>query len=87
MERLAELRAQGYIVGTCSDREPADQLETMRALGFTPDFCIPKEMLGTAGELLDGARLIHVGDDEERDRRIAQENGWTHLWPHEHNSI
>lgn len=87
VDRLRELRAGGYIVGTCSDRDPSDQLETMERLGFTPDFCIPKELLGAAGKLLDGARLTHVGDDDRRDRRIAQESGWEHLWPWEHSGL
>ena len=87
IRRLGELQEEGYIVGTCSDREPSDQLQTMEKLGFTPDFCIPKELLNAARMLLDGASLTHVGDDERRDRQMAERNGWQHLWPWEHGRL
>ena len=83
VQRLQQLQHQGAIVGTCSDREPSDQRLSMQALGFSPDFCIPKEMLDHTARLLPATSLIHVGDDELRDRKIALQSGWTHLWPSE----
>ena len=82
-EEISRLQGLGYIVGTCSDREPSDQRRTLEALGQEPHFCIPKEMLGWARELLPADLHLHVGDDRERDRRIALESGWDHLWPGE----
>ena len=81
--RLQELQQQGAVVGTCSDRTPSEQRAAMRKLGFTPDFCIPKEMLRHLAKLLPEAALTHVGDDEMRDRKPALDAGWRHLWPQE----
>ena len=81
ISRLHHLRGCGAIVGTCSDREPSNQRNTMQDLGFSPDFCIPKEMLSTLRRLFPDAKLIHVGDDAQRDRQIAQECGVEHRWP------
>lgn len=80
---LHELQQHGCIVGSCSDREPSEQRAVLSALGFNPDFCIPKEMLRHLAQLLPDAQLTHVGDDELRDRRPALAAGWRHLWPHE----
>ena len=87
IQRLKDLQAEGYIVGTCSDREPSDQRQVMEGLGFAPDFCIPKELLGAARMLLDGASLVHVGDDDQRDRKMAELGRWQHLWPWEHGRL
>ena len=78
---IGDLQEQGYIVGTCSDREPSDQRKTLLALGQEPHFCIPKEMLGWAKELLPAELHLHIGDDERRDRRMAESSGWSHQWP------
>ena len=80
---LRHLQTTGHIVGTCSDREPSNQRDEMQRLGFSPDFCIPKELLDITGKLLPGARLVHVGDDDARDREIAERGGWIHRWPWE----
>lgn len=81
IQRLIDLQQQGHVVGTCSDREPSDQREAIRQAGLIPDFSIPKELLKHLGEMLPGARMQHVGDDAERDRRIALQSGWEHRWP------
>ena len=83
ISRLHQLQGNGAIVGTCSDREPSDQRSAMQALGFTPDFCIPKELLSTLKQLLPGANIIHVGDDARRDRDIAAACQVEHRWPAE----
>ena len=82
IERLKELQAYGYVVGTCSDRAPSDQWEIMVALGFYPNFCISKEELHIAALSLD-YHIIHVGDDEQRDKMIATNAGCDFLWPYE----
>ena len=78
---ITQLQQLGYIVGTCSDREPSDQRITLRVLGQEPDFCIPKEMLAWTKALLPGQQHRHVGDDRQRDRDVAQQAGWAHQWP------
>ena len=83
IDRLKHLQKQGALVGTCSDRPPSNQRRAMRELGFEPDFAIPKELLERLGRMMAGARLIHVGDDADRDRKIAVAAGWDHLWPQE----
>ena len=80
---ISELQQLGYVVGTCSDREPDDQKKTLQATGQEPHFCIPKEMLGWVKVLIPGERHLHVGDDQKRDRDIAHATGWEHRWPHE----
>lgn len=80
---ISRLQQLGYIVGTCSDREPTDQRETLAALGQQPDFYIPKEMLAWAKKLLPGESHLHVGDDQRRDRDIAHQAGFRHQWPQE----
>ena len=82
-EELLRLKAEGWVVGTCSDREPTGQQALMESLGITPDFCIPKELLDQARRLLPGAELFHIGDDPKRDRDIAHKSGWQHRWPAE----
>ena len=42
---ISRLKRLGYIVGTCSDREPSDQLRLMETLGQHPHFAIPNEHL------------------------------------------
>ena len=83
VSRPKELQANGAIVGTCSDREPSGQRRSMESMGFSPDFCIPKEMLRTLAQLMKDANIVHVGDDERRDRRIALQCGVAHRWPSE----
>lgn len=78
MTRLQQL---GYIVGTCSDREPTDQRETLAELGQNPQFCIPKEMLTWVKQIIPGQTHLHIGDDLRRDRDIAEKAGWQHQWP------
>ena len=80
-EKVSELQSLGYIVGTCSDREPSDQKQTLNALGQEPDFCIPKEMLTWARHLIPAETHLHIGDDDRRDREIALRSGWEHQWP------
>ena len=80
---LSRLQAEGWIVGTCSDRDPSDQQAVMYQAGVKPDFCIPKELLSWARRLLPGAELNHTGDDAQRDRAIAEASGWQHQWPWE----
>ena len=72
---------QGYVVGTCSDRLPSDQLATLKWFGEQPDFCIPKEMLVWVKRVLPGEAHLHVGDDPARDRAIALAAGWEHQYP------
>ena len=81
---ISRLQRLGYIVGTCSDREPSDQLRLMETLGQNPDFAIPKELLAWARRLLPGSRHLHMGDDPQRDRDIALEGGWTYQTPGEY---
>ena len=80
-QKITDLQSMGYIVGTCSDRNPSDQLATMQQLGQEPNFCVPKEMLGWVKKLLPGPYHLHVGDDRERDQKIAAQAGWEHQWP------
>ena len=80
---ISELQEMGYVVGTCSDREPSNQINVLRHLGQQPHFCIPKELLAWTKLLLPGAFHLHVGDDRERDRRMAAAAGWQHRWPSE----
>ena len=80
---ISELQEMGYIVGTCSDREPSDQTNLLRHLGQQPHFCIPKELLGWTKRLLPGDFHLHVGDHPVRDRQMAAAAGWQHQWPSE----
>ena len=82
-EEIARLQRLGHIVGTCSDREPTDQRETLLALGQVPHFCIPKEMLSWAKALIPAKTHLHVGDDRKRDQDMAVNSGWEHQWPDE----
>ena len=77
------LAQAGAVVGTCSDRPPSEQRTAAAQLGFSPHFAIPEELLALLVSMLPGARMIHVGDDEERDRRIARKANALHLWPDE----
>ena len=78
---ISRLQELGYVVGTCSDREPSDQRKTLQDLGQTPHFCIPKEMLDWTKQLIPAAAHLHIGDDAKRDRDIALRSGWDHQWP------
>ena len=81
VNRLVRMQRQGAIVGTCSDREPSGQRSVMMSQGFSPDFCIPKEMLPHLADLSPAAKLTHVGDDPHRDRDVAVMSSWRHRWP------
>ena len=78
---ISRLQGLGYIVGTCSDREPSDQQTLLETLEQQPHFTIPKEMLAWARKLLPGAMHLHVGDDPQRDRAIALDGGWAYQTP------
>ena len=81
---LRRLQDQGWVVGTCSDRDPTNQRSLLQSLGVEPHFCIPKELLDHARRLLPGATaLYHIGDDPRRDRDIALRSGFEHRWPHQ----
>ena len=78
---ISRLQALGYIVGSCSDREPSDQRGLMETLGQSPNFAIPKELLAWARRLLPGAMHLHVGDDPQRDEAVAMAAGWRYQTP------
>lgn len=78
---ISRLQALGYIVGSCSDREPSDQRRLMETLGQSPNFAIPKELLAWARRLLPGAMHLHVGDDPQRDEAVALAGGWSYQTP------
>lgn len=75
------LAQAGAVVGTCSDRLPSEQRAIIAELGFSPHFAIPKELLALLVSILPGAAVIHIGDDDERDRKIAKKARAMHLWP------
>ena len=59
---FSRLQGLGYIVGTCSDRAPTNQRQTMLTLGQEPHFCIPKELLEWTRKLIPAKshRWIHI---------------------------
>lgn len=77
------LAAAGAVVGTCSDRTPSEQRAATAQLGLKANFAIQRELLALLVGMLPGAIVIHVGDDDERDRKIAETAGAILMWPDE----
>jgi hypothetical protein len=74
------LRARGFIIGTCSDRTPREQLSIWQQLGVTPDFVARKTELAAVRARFVAHSYVHVGDTivDQSFARQAQFDFW---WP------
>ena len=72
---IADLQQAGYIIGSCSDREPSDQRRVWAEAGIVEAFAIPKELMWAMQACYRHYPAIHVGGSEERDRKPAIAQG------------
>ena len=74
-EQIRDLQQRGYIVGSCSDRDTADQRIVWQEAGVAENFAIPKELLWALKAAWPGVGVYHVGDSDRRDRIPAEQQG------------
>src|SRR5688572_27640982 len=58
------VRAQGHLIGSCSDRTLGEQQQMWAGIGIEPDFVSVKMRLDEVRERFSCARYVHVGDTQ-----------------------
>jgi len=62
LDLVRQAQAQGYVVGSSSDRTVADQRRLWEVAGLETDFVGHKHHLEATKARFDCARLVHIGD-------------------------
>ncbi len=83
MDLVRAVKAQGCVVGSCSDRPISAQRAIWEAHDIAVDFTVSKHMLSEVRERFDADVYYHIGDREDLDKRPAERAGFEFLWPHE----
>lgn len=83
MDLVRAVKAQGCLVGSCSDRPISAQRAIWEAHDIAVDFTVSKHMLPDVKARFDADVYYHIGDREDLDKRPAERAGFEFLWPHE----
>ena len=83
MDFVREVKGQGYLVGSCSDRPISAQRAMWERHGIEVDFTVSKHMLEDVKADFEAEVYYHIGDREDLDKRPAEKAGFEFLWPHE----
>ena len=83
MDMVRNSKANGFLIGSCSDRPMSAQRAIWERHGIAVDFVIPKHMLADVKAKFEADAYVHIGDREDLDRRYALKAGFDFLWPHE----
>ena len=80
MERVREVQALGYIIGSCSDRTVSTQQRMWMAHGITVAFTVLKHRLDYVKAEFSAEQYVHIGDTNI-DKYYAELNGFTYFFP------
>ena len=83
IDLVREVKAQGFLVGSCSDRPISAQRAMWERHGITVDFTVSKHMLPDVKSEFEATTYYHIGDREDLDKKPAEAAGFEFLWPHE----
>lgn len=83
MDMVRRAHAQGFLIGSCSDRSATSQKAIWDKHSIEPHFISLKHMLDNVKERFPAAdRYLHIGD-RDLDQQFAQQAGFDFLWTHE----
>ena len=83
MELVRKTKAQGFLVGSCSDRPLSGQRAIFEQHNIPMDFAVSKHMLPDVKAEFQADVYYHIGDREDLDKKVALEAGFEFLWPDE----
>ena len=83
MAMVKRVQAQGFVIGSCSDRPISTQRAIWAQHDIAVDFAVGKLMLPEVKAQFVADVYYHIGDREDLDRKYALAAGFAFLWPHE----
>ena len=83
MAMVKRVQAQGFVIGSCSDRPISAQRAIWARHHIAIDFAVGKLMLPEVKAQFVADVYYHIGDREDLDRKYALAAGFAFLWPHE----
>ncbi len=81
MEMVRYAKAQGFLIGSCSDRALSHQRQIWSQHDITVDFMVLKHRLGEVKEAFTAEVYYHIGDTDV-DNFYATQAGFRFLWIH-----
>ena len=78
MEMVRQVKALGYLIGSCSDRTVSEQRRIWRDNGIKVEFTVLKHRLEEVKEQFPADEYYHVGDTEA-DQRASLQAGFKFL--------
>ena len=79
MEMVRRAKANGFIIGSCSDRGIGAQQGIWDKHNIEADFVSLKHLLSDVKDRFEAERYIHIGD-RELDRQFAEAAGFDFFW-------
>ena len=83
MAMVKRVQAQGFVIGSCSDRPISAQRAIWAQHDIAVDFAVGKLMLPEVKAQFVADVYYHIGDREDLDRKYDLAAGFAFLWPHE----
>ena len=80
IERVREVQALGYIIGSCSDRTVSTQQRMWLEHGISVAFTVLKHRLDQVKADFNAEQYFHIGDTNI-DKYYAELNGFTYFFP------
>ncbi len=80
MEMVREVKAMGYIIGSCSDRTVSMQQRMWAQHGIEVSFTVLKHRLDQVKNDFPAELYVHIGDTNI-DKHYAEINGFTYYFP------
>ena len=80
MDMVRSAKAQGYIIGSCSDRTVTNQKRIWQEQGIEVSFTVLKHQLGQVKSEFSADEYYHIGDTNI-DQQYAEREGFTYFLP------
>ena len=82
LDRVRKAKANGYIIGSCSDRTVSNQQRIWQDHDIPMEFTVLKHQLDSIRDQFPAEVYYHIGDTD-LDRQYAERNGFRFLMPEE----
>lgn len=80
MDMVRRVKANGYIIGSCSDRTVTNQKRIWQEQGIEVSFTVLKHQLAQVKSGFEAERYYHIGDTNI-DQQYAEKEGFTYFLP------
>lgn len=80
MDMVRSAKANGYIIGSCSDRTVTNQKRIWQEQGIEVSFTVLKHQLGQVKSDFNADEYYHIGDTNI-DQQYAEREGFTYFLP------